>query len=81
MSTTEVVNSQPRRRRPHAKEISRTLSAAGDSVTLTLDLRTAAQNGTHVLSVATDTANAVTESDEANNTKTLTVNIKGNQVR
>lgn len=54
---------------------------AGDSVTLTLDLRTAAQNGTHVLSVSADTANAVTESDEANNTKTLTVNIKGNQVR
>ena len=48
---------------------------------VTLDLRTAAQNGTHVLSVAADTANAVSESDEANNTRTLTVNIKGNQVR
>lgn len=54
---------------------------AGDSVTLTLDLRTASQNGTHVLSVTADTANAVAESNEANNTKTLTVNIKGNQVR
>ena len=54
---------------------------AGDSVTLTLDLRTAAQNGTHVLSVSADTANTVSESDEANNTRTLTVNIKGNQVR
>ena len=54
---------------------------AGDSVTLTLDLRTAAQNGTHVLSVTADTANTVAESNETNNTKTLTVNIKGNQVR
>ena len=54
---------------------------AGDSVTLTLDLRTAAQNGTHVLSVTADTANTVAESNETNNTKPLTVNIKGNQVR
>lgn len=53
---------------------------AGDSVTLTLDLRTAAQNGTHVLSVATDTANVVAESSESNNTKSLSVTIKGNKV-
>ena len=54
--------------------------AAGQSVTVSVDMRTASQNGVHVLSVAADSAGTVTESSETNNTASLTVTIKGNKV-
>ena len=52
--------------------------AAGASVTFNVDLRPAAQNGTHVLSATADSTNAGAESSEANNTASLTVNIRSN---
>ncbi len=54
--------------------------AAGASATVSVDMRTAAQNGVHNLSATADAGNTVAESNETNNTATLTVTIKGNKV-
>jgi M6 family metalloprotease-like protein len=53
---------------------------AGASVDVDLDWDTRGVKGDHVISVTADSGEAVAESDEDNNTSTLTVSVKGNKV-
>lgn len=54
---------------------------AGQSVTVSVDWRTAAQNGDYTLTARADSANVVAESSETNNTKSIAVTLKGNKIR
>jgi len=54
--------------------------AKGGTATVTLDWKAAGVKGQHVITVTADRNNAVRESNETNNTATLTVTIKGNKV-
>ena len=55
---------------------------AGQSVSVSIDWRTATENGPHTLFATADSMNVIVESgSETNNTKAITVNVLGNQVR
>ena len=54
--------------------------AAGQSVQVVLDWPTGGIKGDHLIAVAADAAGALSELDEANNSATLSVTVKGNKV-
>jgi len=53
---------------------------AGQTVTVTFNWFTAsAKKGTHTITATADSGNVVTESNESNNTKQVSVSIQGNK--
>jgi subtilase family serine protease len=54
--------------------------AAGGTGRASVVWNTQGQNGTHTIAVTADPANAITESNESNNTGLRTVTVKGSKV-
>jgi extracellular elastinolytic metalloproteinase len=55
--------------------------AAGSSTLVTLQWDTRSVKGQHVITVTADKGTVVTESNEGNNTSTVTVNVQGNKTK
>ena len=54
--------------------------APGESATVSMQWSTRHQRGTHVIRATADSANAVAESDETNNSREITITVRGNRL-